>query len=45
MAADSINRVVPVRVGRVKYEVEVMWAPLGDALRAAIASAIALSAA
>ena len=30
-----LERVVPVRVGRAKYEVEIVWTPLGDGLRVA----------
>jgi hypothetical protein len=31
--AAVIERVVPVRVSRAKYEVEITWTPLGEALR------------
>ena len=33
--AALIERVVPVRVGRGHYAVEITWSPLGDGLRAA----------
>lgn len=36
--AAVIERVVPIRVSRGKYEVEVSWTPLGEGLRAAVAS-------
>jgi hypothetical protein len=32
-----IERVVPVGVGRGKYEVEIAWTPLDEGLRAAVA--------
>jgi hypothetical protein len=31
--AAMIERVVPVRVGRGNYDVEVFWTPLGEGLR------------
>jgi DNA invertase Pin-like site-specific DNA recombinase len=34
--AAAIERVVPVRVGRGRYDVEVFWTPLGEGLRAAV---------
>jgi DNA invertase Pin-like site-specific DNA recombinase len=34
--AALIDRVVPVRIGRGKYDVNVIWTPLGGALRAAL---------
>jgi hypothetical protein len=43
--ATLIERVEPVRVGHGKYDVEIVWTPLGDGLRAATESAITLSAA
>jgi hypothetical protein len=36
--AALIERVVPMRVGRGQYEVEVSWTPLGEGLRAVILS-------
>jgi hypothetical protein len=35
--AALIERVVPTRVGRGTYKVEVSWTPLGEGLRAAVA--------
>jgi hypothetical protein len=34
--AALIERVVPVRIGRGQYDVEVAWTPLAEALRAAV---------
>jgi hypothetical protein len=36
--AALIDRVVPVRVGRGQYSVEVSWTPLGEGLRAVVLS-------
>jgi hypothetical protein len=36
--AALINRVVPVRVGRGQYSVEMSWTPLGEGLRAVVLS-------
>ena len=36
--AALIERVVPVRVGRGQYDVEIAWTPLGEALRATVVS-------
>ncbi len=41
--AALVARVAPVRVGRGKYGVEVSWTPLGDGLRAAIATGSAMA--
>jgi hypothetical protein len=39
--AALVARVVPVRVGRGKYDVEIVWTPLGEGLRAAVTSGAA----
>jgi DNA invertase Pin-like site-specific DNA recombinase len=41
--AALVERVVPERVGRGRYGVEVRWTPLGDGLRAAVASGPAVA--
>jgi len=36
--AALVERVVPGRIERGKYDVEIAWTPLGDGLRAAVIS-------
>jgi hypothetical protein len=41
--AALIERVVPERVGRGRYRVEVRWTPLGEGLRAAVVPGAAVA--
>jgi hypothetical protein len=43
VVAALIDRVVPVRVGRGQYGVEVSWTPLGEGLRAIVLSSTGIS--